>query len=144
MQEQDQERCKDLNHQRETAMKEQEVLLKECLRAEKEVTRHHLFQRETSQPKRKLMHLKKIILEFSIRLLLSMKTPLICGTQCNRNSSLSTLWTFLAPMNFMGKKMIIEGQANLENEYTANHVLSQLVTCQVSQAQATFLESTTK
>ena len=75
MQEQDQERCKGLNHQRETAMKEQAVPLKECLQGEKEVTQHHLFQRETSQLKLKHMHLKKTIPESSIRLLLSMKTP---------------------------------------------------------------------
>ena len=74
MQEQDQERCKGLNHKRETAMKGQVVLRKECLLAEKEVTQHHLFQKETSQPKRKHMHLKKTIPESSIRLLLSMKT----------------------------------------------------------------------
>ena len=74
MQEQDQEKCKGLNLQKETAMKEQVVLHKECLQGEKEVTQHHLFQRETSQPKHKHMHSKKTIPESSIRLLLSMKT----------------------------------------------------------------------
>ena len=75
MQEQDQERCKGLSHQKETAMKGQVVLLKGCLREEKEVTQHHLFQKGTSQPKHKHMHSKKIFLESSIRLLLSMKIP---------------------------------------------------------------------
>ena len=74
MQEQDQERCKGLNHQKETAMKEQVVPLKECLQGEKEVTQHRLFQKETFQPKHKHMHSKKIIPESSIRLPLSMKT----------------------------------------------------------------------
>ena len=70
----DRERCKDLNHPKETAMKGQEVLHKGCHPEEKVVTLPHSFQEVMYRLRRKLMLLKRTILVFSIQLLHSMKT----------------------------------------------------------------------
>ena len=74
MLEQDQERCKDLNHPKETAMKGLEVLLKECPLDERVVTQPHSFQEVMYQLRHKHMLLKRTTLVYSIQLLHSMKT----------------------------------------------------------------------
>ena len=140
----DRERCKDLNHPKETAMKGQEVLHKGCHPEEKVVTLPHSFQEVMYRLRRKLMLLKRTILVFSIQLLHSMKTQWTWDSLFNRNSSPWTSWIFLAQTSSAVKKIAIRGRANLENVYKASPVLNNQPTCQYNLAQAIFLESMTQ
>ena len=144
MLEQDRERCKDLNHPKETAMKGQEVLHKGCPPGERVVTQPRSFQEGMYRLRHKLMLLKLTTLVFSIQLLHSMKTQWIWGSLFNRNSSPWTSWIFLAQTSSAVKKITIRGRANPENVYKASLVLSSRATCQYNLAQAIFLASMTQ
>ena len=144
MLEQDRERCKDLNHPKETAMKGQEVLHKGCPPGERVVTQPRSFQEGMHRLRHKHMLLKRITLVYSIQLLHSMKTQWTWDNLFNQNSSLWTSWIFLAQTSSAVKKIVIRGRANPENVYKASLVLNNQPKCQYSLAQAIFLASMTQ